>query len=356
MEQTIDKTKPVLVTGASGYIANWIILDLLQAGYTVHGTVRDPDNQRSVGPLHKLAARAPQGRLQLFRADLLEPGSFDAAMEGCEVVLHTASPFVIRGFDDAEAALIRPAVEGTRNVLEAANRVASVQRVVLTSSVAAIYGDNADLQEIPRDCFTEEDWNFSSGVYHQPYSYSKLLAEKEAWKIHDAQSRWRLVCINPSMVCGPALTPFSQSTSIDTLRSLGTGKMWPGAPELRMAWVDVRDVAQAHLEAAFRPDANGRHIVSNGELSFLQVAQILKRHYGSGYRFPVFELPKFVVKWFGWMLDSSVKPKFVERNVGHAICFDNSRGRKRLGLEYRPLEQTFVDHFQQMIDDGLIRA
>ena len=126
MEQTIDKTKPVLVTGASGYIANWIILDLLQAGYTVHGTVRDPDNQRSVGPLHKLAARAPQGRLQLFRADLLEPGSFDAAMEGCEVVLHTASPFVIRGFDDAEAALIRPAVEGTRNVLEAANRVASV--------------------------------------------------------------------------------------------------------------------------------------------------------------------------------------------------------------------------------------
>ncbi|TNC83956.1 MAG: diaminohydroxyphosphoribosylaminopyrimidine deaminase, partial [Alcanivorax sp.] len=316
MEQIIDKTKPVLVTGASGYIANWIIKYLLEEGCTVHGTVRNPDSEKSVGPLQKIAAAAPQGTLKLFKADLLDEGSFDEAMAGCEVVMHTASPFVVRGFKDPQEALIKPAVEGTRNVLEAANRTASVKRVVLTSSVAAVFGDNADLRKNPRGVFNEEDWNFSSSLQHQPYSYSKFLAEKEAWKIHDAQSRWHLVTINPSMVGGPALTKYSHSTSIDTLRSLGSGRLWPGVPQMRLGWVDVRDVARAHVEAAFRADAEGRHIISNGEPTMLEVATILKKHFGNRYKFPFFELPKVIVKWFGRLMDASAKPRFIEQNVG----------------------------------------
>lgn len=355
MEQIIDKTKPILVTGASGYIANWIIKYLLEEGCTVHGTVRNLQSEKSVGPLNKIAESAPKGTLKLFKADLLDEGSFDEAMQGCEVVMHTASPFVVRGFKDPEQALIKPAVEGTRNVLEAANRIESVKRVVLTSSVAAVFGDNADLKKNPRGIFNEEDWNFSSSLDHQPYSYSKFLAEKEAWKLHDAQSRWHLVTINPSMVGGPALTRYSHSTSIDTLRGLGNGRLWPGVPQMSLGWVDVRDVARAHVEAAFRPDAEGRHIISNGEPSMLEVATILKKHFGSGYKFPIFELPKFIVKWFGWMMDSSAKPRFIEQNAGHALKFDNSRSKSRLGLQYHPLEQTFVDHFQQLLDDGLIR-
>lgn len=355
MEQIIDKTKPVLVTGASGYIANWIIKYLLEEGCTVHGTVRNPDSEKSVGPLQKIAAAAPQGTLKLFKADLLDEGSFDEAMAGCEVVMHTASPFVVRGFKDPQEALIKPAVEGTRNVLEAANRTASVKRVVLTSSVAAVFGDNADLRKNPRGVFNEEDWNFSSSLQHQPYSYSKFLAEKEAWKIHDAQSRWHLVTINPSMVGGPALTKYSHSTSIDTLRSLGNGRLWPGVPQMRLGWVDVRDVARAHVAAAFRADAEGRHIISNGEPTMLEVATILKKHFGKRYKFPFFELPKVIVKWFGRLMDASAKPRFIEQNVGHPLKFDNSRSKQRLGLQYHPLEQTFVDHFQQLIDDGLIR-
>ncbi len=356
MEQIIDKTKPVMVTGASGYIANWIIKYLLEQGCTVHGTVRDLNNEKSVGPLRKIEADAPKGTLKLFKADLLDEGSFDEAMQGCEVVIHTASPFLVRGFKDPEQALIKPAVEGTRNVLQAANRTESVKRVVLTSSVAAVFGDNADLQKNSRGYFTEDDWNFSSSLTHQPYSYSKFLAEKEAWKIHDEQSRWHLVTINPSMVGGPALTKYSRSTSIDTLRSLGNGRLWPGVPNMRMGWVDVRDVARAHVEAAFREDAQGRHIVSNGEPSMLEIAHILKQNFGRKYRFPFFELPKVMVKWFGRFIDASAKPRFVEQNVGHPLRFDNSRSKERLGLEYHPLEQTFVDHFQQLIDDGLIRG
>ena len=355
MDQLIDKTKPVMVSGASGYIATWIIKLLLEQGCTVHGTVRNPGNEQSVGPLKKLAEAAPQGTLKLFKADLLDEGSFDEAMAGCEVVMHTASPCVVRGFSSAHEALIRPAVEGTRNVLESANRTETVKRVVLTSSVAAVYGDCADLKQNPRGIFNEEDWNFSSSESHQPYSYSKFLAEKEAWKVYEAQERWHLVTINPSMVGGPALTKASRSTSIDTLRSLGNGKLWPGVPGMRLAWVDVRDVAKAHLEAAFRPDAEGRHIVSNGEPSMLEVANILKAHFGKKYRFPFFELPKLMVKLFGRMIDSSATPRFVEQNAGHSLKFDNSRSKARLGLEYHPLEQTFVDHFQQLIDDGLIK-
>lgn len=355
MDQIIDKTKPVMVTGASGYIANWIVKLLLDAGCTVHATVRNPDNEKSVGPLKKIAAAAPQGTLKLFRADLLDQGSFDAPMAGCEVVIHTASPFVVRGFKSAQEALIRPAVEGTRNVLEACNRTDSVKRVVLTSSVAAIYGDCADMQKIPRGYFTEEDWNFSSSENHQPYSYSKFLAEKEAWKIHDAQQRWRLVVINPGMVGGPALTQASASTSIDTMVAMGTGRLWPAVPSMRLAWVDVRDVAQAHVEAAFRPDAEGRHIITNGEPTMLEIAKILRKHFGNGYRFPRFELPKLMIKYVAWIIDASAKPKFIEQNANYPLKFDNSRSKQRLGIQYHSLEQMYVDHFNQLLDDGVIR-
>lgn len=351
---TPNKT-PILVTGASGYIATWIIKMLLEAGYTVHGTVRDPNRKSSVDPLWAIAKQAPLGTLKLFKADLLDMGSFDEAMAGCSIVMHTASPFVVRGFKDSNEALIRPAVEGTRNVLEAANRTGSVQRVVLTSSVAAIFGDNADLKEIPSGIFTEEDWNTSSSAHHQPYSFSKKLAEAEAWKIHGAQDRWQLVTVNPGMVGGPALTTSSQSTSIDTLRGLGTGRLWPGVPEMRLPWVDVRDVAAAHLAAAFKPEAEGRHIITNGEPSLLEVARILRGHFGNKYWFPFIELPKFIAKWFGRLLDASATPKFIEQNVGYPLKFDNQKSIDKLGITYTPLSKTFIDHFQQLLDDGLIK-
>ncbi|NNM51700.1 MAG: NAD-dependent epimerase/dehydratase family protein, partial [Pseudomonadales bacterium] len=154
---------PILVTGASGFIAGWIIKYLLEEGYTVHGTVRDPAKTTSVAHLLKIAEKAP-GTLKLFKADLLDKGSFHAAAQGCGIVMHTASPFIIEGFTDANEALVRPAVEGTRNVLEAVNASSTVTRVVLTSSVASVYGDNIDLRKTSGGIFTEADWNTTSTV------------------------------------------------------------------------------------------------------------------------------------------------------------------------------------------------
>ena len=202
----IDTTHPVLVTGATGYVAGWIIKGLLDGGATVHATVRDPGATSRLEHLVDMAGASP-GTLRFFRADLLEAGSYAEPMAGCRVVLHTGVAVQERRQGPAEEELVDPAVLGTRTVLETADATPSVTRVVLTSSVVAIYGDVADIVEAPGGRLTEQVWNTTSSLDHQPYSYSKTLAEREAWRIADAQDRWRLVAINPSLVVGPSSGP-----------------------------------------------------------------------------------------------------------------------------------------------------
>lgn len=352
MSRTISPDSPVLVTGASGYIATWIVRYLLEEGRTVHATVRDPAKARSVEHLLKAAEGMP-GTLRLFKADLLEEGSFDEAMQGCELVMHTASPFVLDGFTDAREALVRPAVEGTRNVLGSVERTPSVQRVVLTSSVAAIYGDNLDLQRVAGGVFTEADWNTTSSIDHNPYQYSKVAAEREAWKLCEAQSRWDLVTINPSMVMGPALTRNSQSASIGTLIQMGNGTLRTGVPNLVMGIVDVREVARAHLLAGYTPEAAGRHILSACELSMLEIGRILRQRHGNAWPFPRMEVPKPMV-WLVGPLLGPVTRRFISRNVGYPLRLDHARSLA-LGVRYRPIEDTLGEHFQQLVDDGLLK-
>jgi len=345
--------KPILVTGASGYIAGWIIKYLLEEGHTVHGTVRDPAKSSSIAHLLKIAGKT-RGTLKLFKADLLDKGSFDAAMTGCEIVMHTASPFIMGGYKDATEALVRPAVEGTRNVLESVNRIESVRRVVLTSSIASVIGDNIDLKDAPGGILTEAQWNTTSSVNHNPYQYSKVAAEREAWTINRSQHRWDLVTINPSMVYGPALTPTSQSASIDTMVQMGDGRLFMGVPKLVYGVVDVREVAKAHLLAASRPEARGRYILSATELTMMQIGKILRKHYGWSYPFPLMQPPKLVV-WAVGPLMGPVTRKFISKNVSLPLRIDNTRSRNSLGVQYRPVEETFVEHFQQVIDDGLLK-
>lgn len=347
----LDRSMPVMVTGATGYVAGRLVERLLAEGITVHAAVREPTNEKKLAPLKKLAEQL-HGKIVFFKADLLVQGSYREAMEGCSVVFHTASPFVTK-VSNPQRDLVDPALIGTTNVLETVNQVKSVQRVVLTSSVAAIYGDNIDITRAPNQTLTEEVWNTTSTLDHNPYYYSKRVAEQKAWEIQKTQSRWDLVVINPSLVIGPGIDPFGTSESFNIMRQLGDGTMAMGAPHFSIGVVDVRDVAEAHYQAAIRPNAEGRHIVSAGETTLVKMANMLQPQYGTDYRLPRWTFPKFLV----WLTAPAVgiTRTFVSRNVGYKFNADNSKSRKKLGINYRPIEVSVVEFFEQLANSGQVK-
>ncbi len=349
----IDKKMPVMITGATGYVAGWVVKKLLNEGLTVHAPVRDPHNPEKLKYLDRIAEEAP-GKIVYFKAGLLDQGSYAEAMAGCRIVFHTASPFKI-DVVDPQKELVDPAQLGTRNVLEEVNRTPSVKRVVLTSSCAAIYGDNADLKKTPNGIFTEALWNTSSSLDHQPYSYSKTVAEKEAWKISEKQTHWDLVAINPSFVIGPGLNPYATSESFKIIKQFGDGSMKSGAPRVGFGVVDVRDLADAHCKAAFTPEAQGRYIISGHNTDFSSMAEALRDRFGNDYPIPRKVMPKWLVWLVAPMVNKAMTRKWVSRNVNLPWMGDNSKGVRDLGMQYRPMKDSVVDFFQQMIDSGQLQ-
>ncbi len=341
-----------MVTGATGYVAGWIVKRLLDEGLTVHSPVRNPDNGASVKYLNGIAEKS-SGKIKYFKADLLREGSYDESMEGCELVFHTASPF-INTVKNPQKDLVDPALIGTKNILASVNRTPSVKRVVLTSSCAAIIGDSIDCLTYPNGIATEEQWNCTSTLEHQPYSYSKTLAEHAAWEINKKQSRWDLVVINPSLVIGPGINPQSTSESFNLIRQLGDGQAKMGVPEFYIGVVDVRDLANAHFGAGFLPHAKGRHIISAEETSFLDLSVMLQKRYGNQFPFPKNILPKFVV----WLLApmAGLKRKMIRRNVGYHWLVDHSKSISELGVKYRPVEESITEYFQQMITGNIFQS
>lgn len=343
-----------MVTGATGYIAGHIVKRLLEQGVAVHAAVRNPDDEEKLKHLKFLADSTP-GRLSFFRSNLLEVGSYAEAMQACELVFHTASPCFL-SVNDAQKDLVEPALLGTRNVLQEACRTESVKRVVVTSSCAAIYGDSADVEFTANNKFTEADWNTTSSLNHQPYSYSKQLAEHEAWKIAGTQTRWDLITINPSMVLGPGISPYATSASFELIKKFGDGSLKSGVPDFGIGAVDVTDVAEAHIKAGFTPSASGRYLVSADSTSFAEVGRILRNHFGDTWPFPRKTVPKWLVWLIGPVVDKTLTRKMVWRNVGHPMRADNSKSVRELGLDYRPFEESLKHFFQQIVDAGLFRV
>lgn len=345
----VQKDAPVLVTGATGYVAGRLVERLLKEGLHVHATVRDASKSDRLQYLRDLEAAHP-GTLTFFSADLMQKGSFADAMENCRVVFHVASPFV-QDVEDPQRDLIAPAVEGTENVLSQASATRSVERVVLTSSCAAIFGDSQDLAKTPRGIFDEDVWNESSTLDHNAYSLSKTLAEKKAWEIANGQSQWKLVVCNPALVMGPGVKIHEGSESFKLMKQLLDGTMASGMPDLHIGIVDVRDLAEAHLRAAFVEEAEGRHVLVGTNGSVPMIVDVLKQSFSD------LKLPKRVApKWLLWLVGPSagITRKFVSKNIGYPWKADTSKSVQSLGMSYRPLSETINAFAQQLIDEGVI--
>ena len=347
----VNNSAPVLVTGGGGYLASWLVKQLLDEGFVVRITVRDLADRNKVAHLHELADLST-GSLEVFAADLLLPGSFDIAMKGCRVVFHTASPFMIGNVSDPERQLVKPAVLGTENVLSSVNRCQSVERVVLTSSVVSIMGDNSDINRTMGGQFDESCWNESSCTSHQPYSFAKTQAEKAAWRMVETQKRWSLVVVNPGFILGPSLSKWQRSFSINTMLAMASGDYKYGLPQLYNGIVDVRDAARAHIAAAFVANASGRHIIVNQTFSLLELSNILAKLFPNQFDFARWEIPK----WLLWLIAPFIgrTRRYVADNFSVEVSFDNTKSISQLGMVYRSIESTLGDHLQQIIDDGLM--
>ena len=252
---------------------------------------------------------------------------------------------------DAKKELVEPAINGVNYVLSAAKKAKTIKRIVLTSSCYAIYGDNADAKTLTNNRLDEGNWNTSSSIDHQPYAFSKVSAEQRAWEISNAQQQWDLITINPGFILGPATNPNANFESKAIMQNIGNGLYKTGVPNIQFGVVDVRNVAEAHINAALAEFGSGRYILSNQVMSFLDIANMLRK------AFPNYPLPKRnVPKWLVWLLAPTmgITRKFIAKNVNHPIQLDNSKSKKQLNIDYIPVEDTLISFFQQLVDAGEI--
>ena len=336
--------KPVCVTGASGFIAAHIVRELLERGYQVRGTVRN--KQESYPFLHALPGA--KERLELVRADLLAIGSYDHAIEGCEYVVHTASPYKVN-VKNPQTDLVDPAVIGTETVLESCLKSPSVKRLIFTSSIAAIT-DEPDSSKV----FAEKDWNLMSSLDRQPYQYSKTLAEREAWDIMmRKRPSFDLVVINPVMVIGPSLG-HSLNTTNQIIRDIMSG-VYPCIMDLNWGFVDVRDVAKAHVLAMETDAADGRYLCSAEAMHMRELVAMLKAAGFDRYPMPKLDLSGKTGSLLMKAL-SFTQPKdtgmFIRINVGRTMRFDNSKIKRELGISFRPVKESLIETVNDMIKWG----
>ncbi|TVU20743.1 hypothetical protein EJB05_30338 [Eragrostis curvula] len=317
--------KVVCVTGASGYIASWIVKLLLARGYTVRATVRDTADPKKT--LHLRALDGAKDKLHLFKASLLDKGSFDAAIDGCDSVFHTASPFY-HNVKDPQAELLDPAVKGTLNVLSSCKK-ASIKRVVVTSSMAAVAYNGK-----PRtpDVVVDETWFSNPEICaknQQWYVVSKTLAEEAAWNFA-RDNGLEIVTINPAMVIGPLLQP-TLNTSAEAILKLINGSS-STYNNLSLGWVNVKDVALAHILAYEVPSANGRYCMVERVAHYSEVVSIIRKMY------PTIPLPDKCAD------DKPLVPTY-------QVSKEKIRS---LGIELIPLETSIKETIESLKEKGFV--
>jgi dihydroflavonol-4-reductase len=339
-EEKMHGDQTVLVTGGSGFLGGWCLVEALQRGYRARTTVRDLAREAQVRA--NVGRQVQIGdRLTVLTADLTEDEGWAQAVKGCDYVLHVASPFPPEQPKDPDEVIV-PARDGTLRVLQA-SLAAGVQRIVTTSSVAAVRNAGGRALSGERE-LTEEDWNDPDDLQQTPYARSKTIAELAAWRFMREQgAQERLVTVQPGAIIGPLLQPgdADRSYSLEIIERLLEGRM-PGLPRLGFSFVDVRDVAALELAALTAPDAGGQRFIAADEfLWFSDVAEILRANLGGDAgKVPTRRVPNFVVRAVA-LMDPSVRS--VAGELGRRTSFSSENARRRLGWTPRPVEETILD-------------
>jgi len=326
----------VCVTGGTGFLGSWCVKSLLDKGYRVHTTTRSAEKAAYL----KLLPGADE-RLTIFDGvDLLRAGSFDEAITGCEAVLHTASPFYMK--DGSEEKLVTPAVEGTRNVLGACQRL-GVKRVALTASTATVYVNYGTLA--PDYVYTEADWSPEDLLREKKnwYCLSKLLAEKLAWELsREADCPYKLTVLHPTLIWGPMLPGQPHlNTSANALTSYMDGS----AKEIENACksvVDVRDVARAHVEAIRRDEAIGRRfLLIGGCPHFKEVAEYIRE-----------VVPEEMKTNVPTQVSEKLGPAMMGAPPPLPVLYDTSAAETALGIKFITAEEQAKTMVKSMLDNG----
>ena len=339
--------KTLLVTGASGFIATHTIIEMLNHGYKVRGTVRCMDGTAQDRTEAIRAMLKPHtahiDQLEFVAATLDEAECWDAAVSGCDAILHIASPVPIKQPKNPDE-IITPAREGTLHVLRAAQR-AGIRRVIITSSEEAVsQRDDATARPL-----TDKDWSDPNRHNISAYALSKTLSEKAAWDFAKANDL-DLTSINPVLVLGPALEK-DYGTSLETLVSLMSGK-YPLIPKLGFSIVDVRDVASLHRIALESPASIGQRLLCSSEFRwFIDISKELIEQFPSYKRkLPTRSLPNFVVKLLA-PLDPIIA--FIVDSLEKRVEFDCSPA-KALGWTPRSSREAIFAGALSLIDLGLV--
>ena len=332
----------VLVTGATGYIGLHCIHQLLNQGYAVNGSVRSPERKDEIFEALK-DHNTPTENLSIFTFDLNDDEGWDQGMDGCDYLLHVASPIALENHN--EDFFVKPAVAGVKRAMKFAKRH-NVKKVVLTSSVAAIFETIES-----KSYYDESDWSDPDSPAISHYAKSKTLAEKTAWEfVENEKHPFELTVINPALVIGPSLSG-DLGESNKAIVMVATGKM-PVAVPLQFGYVDVRDVATAHILAMQNPASNGeRFALAEKDLWYKDVAKVLK---SNGFdKAPTFAIPVWLAKI---LANFSKELKITLPYLGRLRSVKNtSKAKDILGWNPRPAEESIVEIAQQIQDMGLIK-
>jgi len=332
----------VLVTGGSGFLGGWCLVELLQRGYRARTTVRDLSREQAVRAAVGAQVQADD-RLSFFAADLNADAGWQEAVSGCDYVLHVASPFPPVQPKDADEVIV-PAREGSLRVLRA-SLDAGVKRVVLTSSVAAVRNSGADAHDRQ---LTEADWSDPENPSLSPYARSKTIAELAAWELMRSRgAEDRLTVVAPGAIVGPVLGT-DRSFSLQLVERLLNGSM-PGLPRLGFSLVDVRDVAALQVEAMTAAQAGGQRLIAVGPFLWVaDVAQILRERLGpDAAKVPRRKLPNLLVR-LAARFDASLRPSVAD--LGKRVTYSIENSRRRAGFSPRPVEETIVDCARSLLE------